>query len=116
MWQELSYTKHGGEEDAVILHPGEIFVELYRRSTKRSEVVVNIYRGDEPILTNTSVPASLVVRVVGPEPGQATALQLNFAEYWGVVRGLSQGKRQHGGEEEQQQGGSHGGEDGANRR
>ena len=114
MWQELSYTEHGGKENAVVLHPGEIFVELYRRSTERSEVVVNIYRGDEPILTNTSVPASLVVSVAGHEAGQATALQLNFAEYWGVVRGKSRGK--HGGEEEQQQGGSHGGEDGANRR
>ena len=74
MWQELSYTEHGGEENAVVLHPGEIFVELYRRSTERSEVVVNIYRGDEPILTNTSVPASLVVRVAGHEPSQATPL------------------------------------------
>ena len=99
MWQELSYTEHGGEENAVVLHPSEIFVKLYRRSTERSEVVVNIYRGDEPVLTNTSVPASLVVRVVGHEPGQATAFQLVFAEYWGVVRGKSQG--QHGGEEEE---------------
>ena len=74
MRQELSYTEHGGEQNPVVLHPGEILVELYRRSTERSEVVVNIYRGDEPVLTNTSVPASLVVRVVGLEPGQATPL------------------------------------------